>query len=107
MCYAFSLPPTTFIKQVSRATAETAQQAALDEGMALLMGWVKRLADHVIRYRPASPTSNSYGPRDGRAIRRKRPPHTRARIVEAQGRTLMFGGLHPPYGRTGPNTPSG
>ncbi len=51
VCYAFSLPPTPFIKQVNRATADTAQEAALDEGMAPLMGWVKRLADHVIQDR--------------------------------------------------------
>ncbi len=51
VCYAFSLPPTAFIKQINRATADTAQSAALDEGMAPLMGWVKRLADHVIQDR--------------------------------------------------------
>src|SRR5207253_9425094 len=32
-------------------TAETAQAAALAEGLAPLMGWVKRLADHVIQDR--------------------------------------------------------
>ena len=51
VCYAFSLPPTAFTRQVNRATAETSQEAALDEGMAPLMGWVKRLADHVIQDR--------------------------------------------------------
>jgi hypothetical protein len=51
VCYAFSLPPTAFTRQVNRATAETAQEAALDEGLAPLMGWVKRLADHVIQDR--------------------------------------------------------
>ncbi len=55
VCYAFSLPPTAFTKQVNRATAETSQQAALDEGMAPLMGWVKRLADHVIQDRLGEP----------------------------------------------------
>lgn len=49
MCFAFSLPPTPFTRQVNRATAETAQEAARDEGLAPLMGWVKRLADQVIQ----------------------------------------------------------
>ena len=44
-----SLPPTAFTRQTNRATAETAQDAALDEGLTPLMGWVKRLADHVIQ----------------------------------------------------------
>jgi hypothetical protein len=51
VCYAFSLPPTAFIHQINRATAETAQDAASAEGLAPLMGWVKRLADHVISRR--------------------------------------------------------
>jgi hypothetical protein len=51
VCYAFSLPATAFTKQVNRATAETTQEAALAEGLAPLMGWVKRLADHVIQDR--------------------------------------------------------
>ncbi len=49
VCYAFSLPATAFTRQVNRATAETAQEAAQDEGLAPLMGWVKRLADQVIQ----------------------------------------------------------
>jgi len=36
---------------VNRATAETAQEAALEEGLAPLMGWVKRLVDSVIQRR--------------------------------------------------------
>src|SRR5439155_10255747 len=51
VCFAFSLPASAFTRQVNRATAETAQEAALAEGMAPLMGWVKRLADHVIQHR--------------------------------------------------------
>ena len=51
VCYAFSLPPTAFTPQVNRATAQTAQQAALEEGLAPLMGWVKRLVDSVIQNR--------------------------------------------------------
>jgi HK97 family phage portal protein len=51
VCYAFSLPPTAFTPQVNRATAQAAQEAALDEGLAPLMGWVKRLVDSVIQNR--------------------------------------------------------
>ena len=51
VCYAFSLPPTAFTRQINRATAETAQEAATAEGLAPLMGWVKRLADHVVQDR--------------------------------------------------------
>src|SRR6201987_2268438 len=51
VCYAFSLPPPAFTPQVNRATAQTSQQAALDEGLAPLMGWVKRLVDSVIQNR--------------------------------------------------------
>ena len=51
VCYAFSLPSTAFTRQINRATAETTQEAALSEGLAPLMGWVKRLADHVIQDR--------------------------------------------------------
>ena len=49
VCYAFSLPPTPFIRQLNRATAETSQDAMQAEGLAPLMLWVKRLADHVIQ----------------------------------------------------------
>src|SRR5215831_7932075 len=51
VCYAFSLPPTAFTPQVNRATAETAQEAALEEGLAPFLGWVKRLVDGVIQTR--------------------------------------------------------
>jgi HK97 family phage portal protein len=51
VCYAFSLPPSAFVRQMNRATADTAQEAALAEGLAPLMGWVKRLCDHVIQDR--------------------------------------------------------
>jgi HK97 family phage portal protein len=51
VCYAFSLPSTAFVRQVNRATAETAQHSALAEGLAPLMGWVKRLVDHVVQDR--------------------------------------------------------
>lgn len=49
VCYAFSLPPTPFVHQINRATADTAQEAALNEGLAPLMGWAKRLCDYAIQ----------------------------------------------------------
>ena len=51
VCYAFSLPPTAFTPQVNRATAQSAQETALEEGLAPLAGWVKRLVDGVIQDR--------------------------------------------------------
>jgi hypothetical protein len=55
VCYAFSLPPTAFMRQVNRATAETAHSAALAEGLEPLKNWVKRLVDHVIQDRIGHP----------------------------------------------------
>jgi HK97 family phage portal protein len=49
VCYAFSLPPNAFVRYVQRTTADTLQEAALKEGLAPLMAWVKRLADTVIQ----------------------------------------------------------
>ncbi len=51
VCYAFSLPPTAFTPQVNRATAQSAQETALEEGLAPLSGWVKRLVDSIIQDR--------------------------------------------------------
>jgi SPP1 gp7 family putative phage head morphogenesis protein len=48
VCYAFNLPPTPFIKQMNRATAETSQEAATEEGLAPLQEWVKDAVDLVI-----------------------------------------------------------
>jgi Phage portal protein len=55
VCYAFSLPPTAFMRQVNRATAETAHSAALAEGLEPLKNWVKRLIDPVIQDRIGQP----------------------------------------------------
>ena len=45
VCFAFSLPPTAFIKQNNRATAATAQETAEEEGLQPLKEWVKELMD--------------------------------------------------------------
>jgi hypothetical protein len=49
VCYAFSLPPTAFVKMVNRSTSETMQEASLQEGLSPLMRWVQRLAGAVHR----------------------------------------------------------
>jgi len=48
VCYAFSVSPTPFIKQVNRATAASAQEAALQEGLAPIMSYVKDMIDYLI-----------------------------------------------------------
>lgn len=48
VCYCFSLPPTAFVKQQNRATAESAQDVALQEGLAPLMTWVKDIMDMIL-----------------------------------------------------------
>ena len=52
ICYAFSLPPTPFVERApNRSSSETLQEAALQEGLAPLTGWVKRFCDSVIQER--------------------------------------------------------
>lgn len=41
VCYTFSVPPTPFIRQLNRSTAETAQAEAEEEGLHPLMQWVQ------------------------------------------------------------------
>jgi len=48
ICYAFSLSPQAFVKQMNRSTAENAQEQALQEGLAPLMEWVKSVIDRVL-----------------------------------------------------------
>ena len=47
--YAFSLPPTAFVKQVNRATAESAQDTAIEEGLSPLMEWTIRCMNRLIQ----------------------------------------------------------
>ncbi|HEX3973088.1 MAG TPA: hypothetical protein VHX19_17300, partial [Stellaceae bacterium] len=55
VCYVFSVPPSAFTGQVNRATADTAQDVALSEGMAPLQLWVKHIVDRVLAEDFASP----------------------------------------------------
>lgn len=41
VCFAFSIPPTAFIKQSNRATAEQADQSAKEEGLRPLLRWIE------------------------------------------------------------------
>lgn len=50
VCFAFSIAPTPFIKQVNRATAESAHDAAIAEGLAPIMQWVVNLMNFIIHY---------------------------------------------------------
>jgi hypothetical protein len=51
VCYAFSLPPTAFIKQLNRSSSETSDETSQEEGLEPLKGWVKRWWDEVIQLR--------------------------------------------------------
>jgi hypothetical protein len=45
VCFAFSISPTPFVSQVNRATAQSAHDAALEEGLAPLQEFVKDIID--------------------------------------------------------------
>ena len=49
VAFAFSLPPTPFVKQMNRATAGADQDRGLQEGLEPLKLWAKRLIDGVIQ----------------------------------------------------------
>ena len=48
VCFALSLPPTAFIKQMNRATAQSSADTADEEGIASRKLWWSRIADDVI-----------------------------------------------------------
>jgi hypothetical protein len=48
ICYCFSLPPQAFVKEVNRATAETAKEAAQEEGLEPTKLWVKDVIDDML-----------------------------------------------------------
>lgn len=48
VCYAFSLPPTAFVKQMNRATAESAQDTSLEEGAEPLKQFVSQVINRLI-----------------------------------------------------------
>lgn len=48
VCFAFSVSPQPFVAQMNRATAETAQETAISEGLAPIQKWVKGLMDTIL-----------------------------------------------------------
>jgi hypothetical protein len=48
VCFAFSIPPTAFVKQTNRAVAENAMQQAKEEGIAPLLKYIKSFMDTII-----------------------------------------------------------
>lgn len=48
VCYSFSISPTPFVKQVNRATANTAKESAEEEGIQPIKQWIKSLIDYII-----------------------------------------------------------
>lgn len=49
ICFCFSVSPQPFINQMNRATAQTAQETAQQEGLEPLLAWTKSLLDRIIR----------------------------------------------------------
>lgn len=48
-CFAFSVSPQPFIQMMNRATAQTAHDASIEEGLAPVQNWVVRLVNRVLR----------------------------------------------------------
>jgi hypothetical protein len=48
-CFAFSITPTPFIRQVNRATAESQKEQATEEGLAPIQQWLKSYINYIIR----------------------------------------------------------
>jgi hypothetical protein len=49
-CYTFGMSPQPFVSQMNRATAETADQQAKEEGIGPHMAWVKQLLDSILAH---------------------------------------------------------
>lgn len=50
VCFAFSIPPTAFIKQNNRATGEQAAETAKEEGLMPLMRWISTKMNYILSY---------------------------------------------------------
>lgn len=48
ICYCFSLPPTAFVRQMNRATAESAVETAKEEGLVPLLKYLKMCINAMI-----------------------------------------------------------
>lgn len=49
VCFAFSVSPTPFIKQMNRATAGTQKEQSDEEGLGPILQWVKSLIDDILK----------------------------------------------------------
>ncbi len=49
ICFAFSISPQPFVNQMNRATSETQKEMSDEEGLFPVLGWIKRLCDHIIQ----------------------------------------------------------
>jgi len=49
VCYSFSVSPTPFVKQMNRATAESASTSAKEEGLQPLLDYLKDMFDQIIK----------------------------------------------------------
>ena len=49
VCYAFSLSSQPFVKMLNRATADSAYDAALSEGLQPMMLWAKDMLDYIVQ----------------------------------------------------------
>ena len=48
ICYVFNVSPHAFVKAMNRATAQTSQETATEEGFKPIMAWVKNVMDGII-----------------------------------------------------------
>ena len=49
ICYCFSVPPTPFVKQMNRATAEMAQEVSNEEGLVPLLHYIRGMMNSIMR----------------------------------------------------------
>jgi SPP1 gp7 family putative phage head morphogenesis protein len=54
-CFCFGYPPSPFVKDMNRATSESAKEASLEEGTEPILLWVKELLDDIIQTRMGFP----------------------------------------------------
>lgn len=53
--FAFSLPPTPFVRQMNRSTSDNDAASSEEQGLAPLLGWAKRLMDEIVQDRLGHP----------------------------------------------------
>lgn len=135
MCFAFSISPQPFIKQMNRGTGETQKEMSAEEGLLPLKKWWKALKDYLLsKYLAADDVEfmwdedeevdpkvksdidvqeSEAGIRDIDEIRADRglPPRTPEQIAAHAPVAVQLGPdgkpLPGPTGATGPNAPRG